>query len=54
MAAKTEAEAEKAAWLFNGLHYVVRTWPLIVAALAAVVLYPDLRDSRAGLSAAHA
>ena len=40
-ATKTEAEAEKAAWLFNLLHYVVRTWPWIIAALAAVALYPN-------------
>ncbi|MEN8446899.1 MAG: sodium:proline symporter, partial [Cyanobacteria bacterium J06555_13] len=38
-ASKTEAEAEKAAWLFNILHYVVRTWPWIIVALAAVVIY---------------
>lgn len=47
-AAKTEAEAEKAAWLFNILHYVVRTWPWIIVALAAVVLYPDLGDRELG------
>ncbi|MGB3298598.1 MAG: sodium:solute symporter family protein [Phormidesmis sp.] len=47
-AAKTEGEAEKAAWLFNILHYVIRTWPWIVVALAAVVLYPDLGDRELG------
>ncbi|MGF1535129.1 MAG: sodium:solute symporter family protein [Elainellaceae cyanobacterium] len=47
-AAKTEAEAERAAWLFNGLHYGVRTWPWVVVALAAVVLYPDLADRELG------
>ncbi|MGP1372633.1 MAG: sodium:solute symporter family protein [Almyronema sp.] len=47
-AAKTEAEAEKAAWFFNILHYVVRTWPWIVVALAAMVLYPDLADRELG------
>ncbi|MGB3295902.1 MAG: sodium:solute symporter family protein [Phormidesmis sp.] len=47
-AAKTEAEAEKSAWFFNILHYVVRTWPWIVVALAAVVLYPDLSDPELG------
>ncbi len=47
-AAKTEAEAEKAAWLFSILHYVVRTWPWIIVALAAVVLYPDLGDRELG------
>ncbi|NJL84991.1 MAG: Na+:solute symporter [Leptolyngbyaceae cyanobacterium SM1_1_3] len=47
-AAKTEAEAEKAAWFFNILHYVVRTWPWIIVALAALVLYPDLADRELG------
>ncbi len=47
-ASKTEAEAEKAAWLFNILHYVVRTWPWVVVALAAVVIYPDLADRELG------
>ncbi len=47
-AARSEAEAQKAAWLFNLLHYVVRTWPWIIVALAAVVLYPDLADPELG------
>ncbi|MEM6448839.1 MAG: sodium:solute symporter family protein [Cyanobacteria bacterium P01_D01_bin.105] len=47
-ASKTEAEAEKAAWFFNLLHYVVRTWPWIIVALAAVVLYPNLEDPELG------
>lgn len=47
-AARTEEEAQKAAWLFNLLHYVVRTWPWIVVALAAVVIYPDLEDPELG------
>ncbi|MEM9949549.1 MAG: sodium:solute symporter family protein [Cyanobacteria bacterium P01_D01_bin.36] len=47
-ATKTETEAEKAAWLFSALHYVVRTWPWIIAALAAVVLYPNLSDRELG------
>lgn len=47
-AARTEADAQKAAWLFNLLHYVVRTWPWIIVALAAVVLYPDLADPELG------
>ena len=48
VAAKTETEAVKAAWLFNIMHYVVRTWPWILVALAAVVLYPDLEDKELG------
>ena len=47
-ASKTEAEAEKAAWFFNILHYVIRTWPWIIVALAAVVIYPNLEDRELG------
>ncbi|MDJ0659035.1 MAG: Na+:solute symporter [Crocosphaera sp.] len=38
-------EAEKATWLFNILNYIVRTWPWIVTALAAMVLLPNLEDA---------
>ncbi|MBE9177757.1 Na+:solute symporter [Oculatella sp. LEGE 06141] len=47
-ATKSEAEAEKAAWCFNILNYVIRTWPWIVVALAAIALYPDLDDRELG------
>ena len=47
-AAKDEAEAEKAAWFFNILHYIIRTWPWIVVALVAIVIYPDLGDRELG------
>jgi Na+/proline symporter len=47
-AARSEADAERAAWLFNVLHYVVRTWPWVIVALAAVVIYPDLPDRELG------
>ncbi|MEM6591921.1 MAG: sodium:solute symporter family protein [Cyanobacteria bacterium P01_C01_bin.73] len=47
-AAKTEAEAEQSAWFFNILHYVIRTWPWIVVALVALVVYPDLDDRELG------
>jgi len=47
-AARSEADAEKAAWLFNLLHYVLRTWPWVIVALAAVVIYPDLADRELG------
>ena len=47
-AAKNEGEAEKASWLFNLLHYVIRTWPWILVALAAMVIYPDLEDKELG------
>ncbi len=48
VAAKDEAEAEKAAWFFNLMHYVVRTWPWVIVALAALVIYPDLEDRELG------
>lgn len=47
-ACRTEADAEKAAWLFALLHYVVRAWPWIVAALAAMVIFPGLEDPEMG------
>ena len=47
-ASKDETEAEKAAWFFNIMHYVVRTWPWVLVALAAVVIYPDLEDRDLG------
>ena len=48
IAAKDEAEAEKSAWLFNVLNYVVRPWPWIIVALVAVAIYPDLEDRELG------
>ncbi len=47
-AARTEKDAEKAAWLFNLLHYVLRAWPWILAALAAIVVFPNLEDPEMG------
>ncbi len=48
ISAKDEAEAEKAAWFFNILNYIIRTWPWILVALAAIVIYPDLEDPELG------
>ena len=48
IASKTEGDAQKAAWLFNILHYVVRTWPWIVVALIVLILYPALADPEIG------
>ena len=48
VATKDEAEAEKAAWFFNIMNYVVRTWPWVLVALAALVLFPDLEDRELG------
>jgi Na+/proline symporter len=47
-ASRDEATAEKAAWFFNLMHYVVRTWPWVLVALAALVIYPDLEDPELG------
>ena len=47
-ASKDEDQAEKAAWLFNIMHYVLRTWPWVLVALAALVLYPELEDRELG------
>ncbi|MGH7584899.1 MAG: sodium:solute symporter family protein [Gemmatimonadales bacterium] len=41
---KDEAEARKAAHWFNILNYVVRTWPWVLVALAALVVLPGLED----------
>ncbi len=46
--AKDEAEAEKAAWFFNIMHYVVRTWPWVIVGVVAVQVYPDLEDRELG------
>jgi len=40
----TEKDATKAAHLFNILNYVVRTWPWVLVALAALVVVPNLAD----------
>ncbi len=43
-----EKDAEKAAWFFNIMHYVVRTWPWILVALVALAIYPELEDKELG------
>jgi solute:Na+ symporter, SSS family len=40
----TERDAERAAWFFNILNYVGRTWPWIIAALVAMIVLPGLED----------
>ncbi|MEN9218355.1 MAG: sodium:solute symporter family protein [Gloeomargarita sp. DG_2_bins_126] len=47
-AAKDETEAERSAWWFNFLNYVVRTWPWVLVALVAQVIYPNLPDPELG------
>lgn len=41
-AARTEVAAERAAILFNILHYVMRTWPWILVGLVALLVYPNM------------
>jgi len=43
-ATANEKEAEKATHAFNILNYVVRTWPWVIVALAALILVPGLED----------
>ena len=45
MSAKDERQGMLATLWFVVAHYCVRSWPWIVAALAAVVLYPELSDA---------
>ena len=47
-ACKDEAEAEKAAWFFNIMNYVVRTLPWVIVAVVAVTVFPDLEDRELG------
>ena len=48
MSAKDEPNALFATLWFTIAHYCLRPWPWIIVALAALVLYPDLEQSRAG------
>jgi Na+/proline symporter len=40
----SERDAERSAWFFNILNYVVRCWPWIITALVALAVLPDLQD----------
>ncbi len=48
MSAKDEKHALFATLWFTVAHYCLRPWPWILVALAALVLYPGLDDTRAG------
>lgn len=48
MSAKDEPNALFSMLWYTIAHYCLRPWPWIIVALAALVLYPDLDDSRAG------
>jgi len=47
LAAKDEKNAIGATLLFNFMHYAVRPWPWIIAALASIIIYPDLLSIKA-------
>jgi SSS family solute:Na+ symporter len=40
----SERDAERSAWFFNILNYVLRSWPWIITALVSLVVLPDLQD----------
>ena len=48
LSAKSERDGLLAVLWFNFAHYALRTWPWILAALAVVVLYPNLAQPEAG------
>lgn len=48
MSAKDEKHSLFATLWFTIAHYCLRPWPWIIVALAALVLYPNLEDPRAG------
>ena len=48
MGTSSEREATYSALLFTIAHYCIRPWPWIIVALASLVLYPNLVDSREG------
>ena len=46
--AKDEKNSLLATFWFNLAHYALRTWPWVLTALAAVILYPGLKDPESG------
>ena len=44
LATRDERQARIAGWVFLGVNYLLRSWPWILVALAAVVLLPDQTD----------
>ena len=48
MAVKDERQAVLATLWFTVSHYCLRPWPWILAALASLVLYPDIADPEGG------
>ena len=48
LSAKDEKHSLLATLWFNIAHYAVRPWPWILAALASLILYPNLKDPETG------
>ena len=48
MGARTERDSLFSALFYTIAHYCVRPWPWIIVALSALVLYPNLEDTREG------
>ena len=48
MSARDERHAVLATFWFTLAHYCLRPWPWVLAALAALILYPDIADREAG------
>ncbi len=46
MAARSEGHAVGATLFFNVLHYALRPWPLILVALASLIVFPDVASLR--------
>jgi hypothetical protein len=46
LATRDPEDAQRAAWVFVALHYVVRSWPWILVGLASVLLFPPGDESR--------
>ncbi|HEB01992.1 MAG TPA: hypothetical protein ENI12_02040 [Nitrospirae bacterium] len=44
---RSEADGYAGAFFFNVANYGIRTWPWIIAALASIVLYPNISDHEA-------
>ncbi|QCH14704.1 sodium:proline symporter [Synechococcus sp. CB0101] len=44
LATRDEREARTAGWVFLAVNYLLRSWPWIIVALAAVALLPDQTD----------
>lgn len=51
LSAKSEGHAVGATFFFNFCHYAIRPWPWILAALASIVIFPNIESIQAALAA---